>query len=67
MAEDPKRPHESSATESALNPFRAIDPEPQPSCCGKVMESRLAKVRDRRGETSFLAVWRCPLCNRITV
>jgi hypothetical protein len=67
MAEDIKRPHTTRPEEAALNPFRAIDPEPPASCCGKLMESRLAKVVDRQGETSFLAVWRCTVCNRTTI
>jgi len=36
-----------------------------PECCGQAMEPRLVHARNRFGETIFVAVWRCLVCNRI--
>lgn len=36
------------------------------TCCGRPMESRLARAHDGRGQTLFVAVWRCPVCERVT-
>ena len=30
------------------------------TCCGRLVEPRLAEARDRSGQTFFAAVWRCP-------
>jgi hypothetical protein len=53
--------------EAALNPFGPMDPEPAITCCGKAMEPRMAKARDKSGETSFVTVWSCLRCGRKTV
>jgi hypothetical protein len=42
------------------------DPNVPMTCCGRPMESRLAHARDRSGQTLFVAVWRCPVCERVT-
>jgi len=52
---------------SDFNPFAARDPEPNPTCCGQPMEPRLARMRDREGQVSFVAVWRCLECGRASV
>lgn len=33
-------------------------------CCGEPMEPRLVQARDRDGQTTFVAVWRCSRCGR---
>jgi hypothetical protein len=35
------------------------------NCCGKPLEPRLARMRDRRGEMIFVAVWCCRRCGRV--
>ena len=44
--------------------FAASEPKPDPTCCGKAMQPRLAQRRDGEGELSFFAVWRCLACGR---
>jgi hypothetical protein len=34
-------------------------------CCGRPMESRLARAHDRLGQTLFVAVWHCSVCERV--
>ncbi len=54
-------------SQPAFNPFptREQEQEASPRCCGQAMEPRLARMRDRDGEISFVAVWRCPRCGRV--
>jgi hypothetical protein len=40
-------------------------PGEDPVCCGRPMESRLARAHDRSGQTLFVAVWQCPACGRV--
>jgi hypothetical protein len=40
-------------------------PDTPRTCCGKPMESRLARAHDRTGQTVFAAVWHCPVCERV--
>ena len=50
--------------ESAPCAFAASEPKPDPTCCGKAMQPRLAQRRDGEGELSFVAIWRCLGCGR---
>ena len=43
------------------------DPNTPRTCCGKPMESRLARAHDRSGQTLFVAVWHCPVCERVVL
>ncbi len=54
-------------SQSPFNPFptREQEQEASPRCCGQAMEPRLTRMRDREGEVSFVAVWRCPRCGRV--
>jgi len=36
------------------------------SCCGNMIEARLAELRDHSGQLFFCAVWDCPTCHRVT-
>ncbi len=40
------------------------DPDSPQTCCGAPMMSRFAHAHDRLGQTVFVAVWHCPVCNR---
>lgn len=66
MANNADRPADVRNVATALNPIGAFDPEADPVCCGKRMEPRLAKARDRSGNASFVAVWRCAACGRVS-
>jgi hypothetical protein len=67
MASDADKRLPSGPPDAALNPFGPMDPEPAITCCGKAMEPRMAKARDKSGETSFVTVWSCLRCGRKTV
>ncbi len=41
------------------------DSGPPENCCGKPMERRFARAHDRLGQTLFVAVWHCPICERV--
>jgi hypothetical protein len=40
------------------------EPVAPTTCCGRLMETRLARAHDRFGQTLFVAVWHCPVCGR---
>ncbi len=46
-------------------PARLAAPGEDPICCGRPMESCLARAHDRLGHTVFVAVWQCPRCGRV--
>ena len=56
---------ESSRESDRRQPRR--DPNAPAICCGKPMESRLARAHDRSGQTLFVAVWHCPVCERVVL
>ena len=43
-----------------------VDPGVTRVCCGNLIEPRLAEIRCPNDPTLFIAVWRCPICGRIT-
>jgi hypothetical protein len=47
----------------------AAHPDPSEAlvCCGRPMEPRLTRARDRYGQTLFVAVWQCVRCGRSSV
>jgi rubrerythrin len=45
----------------------AHEPDAPTTCCGRPMESRFVRARDRLGQTLFVAVWRCPVCGRVAL
>ena len=36
------------------------------TCCGKPMTPQFRHARDHDGQMLFVAVWRCPVCARVT-
>jgi hypothetical protein len=58
-------PRESNPEGDRGQPRR--DPDVPVTCCGKPMESRLARAHDRSGQTLFVAVWHCPVCGRVAL
>jgi hypothetical protein len=44
---------------------RLAAPGENPVCCGRPMDSRLARAHDRLGRALFVAVWQCTACGRV--
>lgn len=56
----------SGTAKEVSQPGAGCKPGSPPICCGKPMEPRLARARDRSGEMLFVAVQQCSVCGGIT-
>ena len=63
--ESAETPYDRSVADPVGTSFR-VDCRVMRFCCGNFIEPRLAEIRCPNDPTLFIAVWRCPICGRIT-
>jgi len=67
MASEKDKRSRVAPVETAFNPFGARDPEPAPVCCDSAMEPRMAKARNKSGQSLFVTVWCCLQCGKTAI